>query len=117
MSNGGSRSLRTSETDFFIRRENKMVHYIIKLKQYYYLQSSVVDAPITDSLDIDQLTQQIKIREGEEGLRKLPARLKRVEEKGTSAFNYSSVEELIACNRAGENENHLSMDELIKEYQ
>ena len=94
-----------------------MAHFIIKLKQYYYIWSSVVDAPITDSLDLEQLTNWIKQQEGEEGLRKLPERLKRVEEKGTSAFNYSSVEELISYNRAGENETHLSMDELIKEYQ
>ena len=73
-----------------------MVRYIIKLKEYYYIWSSVVDAPVTDSLDLDQLNEFIKRTEGEEGLRELPSRLQRVEEKGTSAFNYSSVAELIS---------------------
>jgi len=94
-----------------------MSHFIIKLKEWYFNWSTVVDAPITNRMTLEELTAYIQFQYKEHGARELSKRLDRVERKGTSAFLYESVEEVISGNRAGENETELTMDEIIDQYQ
>lgn len=96
--------------------------YIVKLtdkkdsKDYYLEWSTVVDAPVTRGMSLDEFKRYYQCRYGEEGFDKLPDRLSRVEQKGTSSIEDRSVESLITLNRAGEAENHLDYDDLIEEY-
>ncbi len=94
-----------------------MGHFILKLKSWYFNWSSVVDAPITNRMTLEELTSYIRFQYGEQGARELHTRLERVEQKGTSAHTYESAEEVISANRAGENETELTMDEIIDQYQ
>lgn len=93
-----------------------MPRYIIKLEDKYLVWSTVVDAPITNGMTIEELTEFIEWQHGQDGLSDLPDRLKRVEEKGISAFNYDSVDEIIAYNRAGKDETCLTKEALIEKY-
>jgi len=93
-----------------------MGRIIIKLKGWYFIWSTVVDAPITYKMTIDEITDYIRFQNGEEGVRLLPERLKRVEEKGTSSYVYKSVEAVIRCNRSGKNESNLSLENFISIY-
>lgn len=67
-------------------------------------------------MTIDELQQYIKEELGQLGIEALPGRLKRVEKTGTSGYGYTSVDELIAANRAGPNETELTLEELIQEF-
>jgi hypothetical protein len=92
-----------------------MPRYIIKLEEKYLVWSTVVDAPITNGLTLEELTDFIEWQHGQEGLADLPDRLKRVEESGTSAVGYN-VYDIITYNRAGPNESCLTKEELIEKY-
>ncbi len=93
-----------------------MPHCIIKLKDKYLEWSTIVDAPVTYGLDLDELSAYVKDRYGSEGLDELPARLKRVEEQGTSFHTRCPVAELIKNNRAGEGETCISADAIYHRY-
>lgn len=91
-----------------------MSRAIVKIKDKYFIWSSIVDAPITYGLTLDQL----KVWHKEEYGRSvnIEERLERVEKYGTSIRIPTSVEKLIRLNRAGDNEEHLSLDEIYKKY-
>ncbi len=82
----------------------------------YLEYSTIVDAPITWGMSLDELHQHIKDKYGSEGLRELPARLVRVEAKGTSAHDDASADDTIVCNRAGLRETELTMAQLVDFY-
>lgn len=92
-----------------------MPSYIIKLGDKYFEWSTIVDAPVTYAMSQDELRRYVKTRYGEVGLEDLPARLERVESTGTSS-RFETLAELIAANRAGENESHLSEAEILTRY-
>ena len=75
---------------------------IIKIKDKYFEWSTIVDAPVTYGMDKEELEEYIKSEYGNEGLRKLPERLKRIEEKGASWVDFTNLEGTIEFNRAGE---------------
>ncbi len=95
-----------------------MPRYIIKLSEddhdYYLMWSTVVDAPVTYGMASEDFKIYYKSEYGVSG--KFKERMERVKEKGTSAYLYADVDELIEFNRAGENESCLTKDEIIKEY-
>ena len=93
-----------------------MGKFIIKIKDRYFEWSTIVDAPVTYGLTLDELREYIKEEYGNEGLEELPARLERVEKYGTSSQNQESAEDLCARNRAGENEKHISLKQIYKQY-
>ncbi len=88
---------------------------LIKLKDKYFEWSTISDAPTTYAMSIEELRKYIKRKYGEEGLKDLPDRLKRVEEKGTSAFD-NTLEEILYVNRAGEEEECISKKAILKKY-
>ncbi len=93
-----------------------MPRYLIKIKDKYFEWSTIVDAPLTYGMNEDELKFYIKEKYGNEGLAELPARLERVEKQGTSChFNYT-LEDIGGCNRAGNKEKSLTIDEIYEKY-
>lgn len=92
-----------------------MGKFIIQIKDKYFEWSTIVDAPVTFGMSHEELFNYIKREQGEQGLRLLPMRLERVNQKGTSAIG-STIDDLISGNRAGINENKLSIDEIYDLY-
>lgn len=80
---------------------------ICKLDGMYFEWSSIVDAPVTRGMTLEQLREHIRFREGQIGIDALPARLERVELTGTSMQGYASVTETVCTNRAGFGETNL----------
>lgn len=80
-----------------------MSRYIIKLtdkrdlKDYYLEWSTIVDAPVTYGMYLEGFKAYYQQEYGRSGMRELPERLKRVEEKGTSAYPpFDSVDETLS---------------------
>lgn len=95
--------------------------YIVKIPcdgiEYYLEWSSIVDAPVTHGMTIEEFTEHYKEKYGSDGLSKLDDRLRRVHETGTSdAVCREPVEEWIKNNRAGDNETELTLDQIVDEY-
>lgn len=94
----------------------KMTQIICHHKGRYNFYSTISDGfRYVSSLSLEQLTQLIEDEQGQSGIEKLPERLRRAHQKGSSALN-SSLEELIEANRAGDNEEYLSLDECIRRF-
>jgi hypothetical protein len=94
-----------------------MGRYVVKLADKYLEWSTVVDAPITDGMTLEEFTSFYKEKYGSYAMEfEFPKRMERVEQFGISAYNYNNVDELIAYNRAGPEEICLTKEELIKEY-
>jgi hypothetical protein len=100
-----------------------MPRYILKIhdekfnKDYYMEWSTIVDAPVTYGCSLDEFKDYYKIQYGENGMRELDDRLKRVEEKGISAHPpFDNIESLLEYNRAGEDESTLDKEGLLEKY-
>lgn len=94
--------------------------YIIKLTegdQSWYLEySSVVDAPTTYGMTLEEFKEYYQVEYGRSSMDHLNKRLERVEEKGTSSLMHRSAEELLDYNRAGRDETCLSIQQIIDFY-
>lgn len=93
-----------------------MGQFIVKLRDSYLVWSTIVDAPLTDGGTLDDLREWIGDEYGARGLAELPARLKRVEEKGTSALSEESAVSTIWLNRAGPNESTLTIEGIYRHF-
>lgn len=93
-----------------------MERTIIKLNNYYFEFSSVVDAPVTFGMTLDEFRQYYRSGYGANGMRDLEERLKRVEAKGTSSYLDESAESQLSFNRAGPDEAQLTIDEIFDAY-
>ncbi len=89
---------------------------IIKLGGMYLEWSSVVDAPITFGMKLAEFEAYYLDEYGCEEMRNLPARIARVNAKGTSAYYDYSVDDTIRMNRAGPDEIPLKKAEIIEWY-
>lgn len=86
-------------------------------KGRYNIYSTVSDGfRFVGSLDRNQLEQLTKEEYGKQGLEQLADRLVRAHQSGTSSINPESLDGLLCCNRAGENEAHLSTEQCIKQF-
>lgn len=87
-----------------------MPTYIVKLEsksQSYYMEwSTIVDAPTSYGMNLEEFKKFYQDSYGSHGMTNLDARLARVEAKGCSSLVHDNVDQLISCNRAGENERH-----------
>ena len=90
-----------------------MPRYIVKTDGPYGEWSTIIDAPVSKLMNLDDFKAYYQHQYGVEGLSGLPERLKRVDEKGTSAIGDSSFEQTVNFNRAGDNEERLSVPDLI----
>lgn len=96
-----------------------MPTYIVKLTyeavDYYMEWSTIVDAPTTNGMYLEDFKQFYLSTYGYQEKIKLEDRLKRVEATGTSAF-FETLDFLIESNRAGENQETLSFEQIIDKY-
>jgi hypothetical protein len=93
--------------------------FIIKLsddRDYYLIWSSVVDAPVSEGLSLEELRIWYKEEYGNHGMRDLDERLERVKSKGTSSKIHNSAEDTISCNRAGVDGTELTVQQIIDYY-
>ena len=92
---------------------------IIKLsgegRDFYLEWSTIVDAPVTYGMSLEEFEEYYKEEYGNKGINQLPARLERVERTGCSAFN-TTLDSLLACNKAGDNEVKISKEEIYRKY-
>lgn len=88
-----------------------------KSKKDFYLEwSTVVDAPVTYGVSLEEFKKYYESAYGRKSMDELSDRLMRVEQKGTSSQIDDSVEELISCNRAGDGETELTYDQIVETY-
>lgn len=100
-----------------------MPRYIVKFtdsktqKDYYLEWSSIVDAPVTYGVSLDEFKDYYLQKYGSSSSQELQERLVRVQETGTSdMLDRSPVEKWTAFNRAGKDERKLSYKQLIRQY-
>ncbi len=82
-------------------------------QDFYMEWSSIVDAPVTYGLSLEEFKAHYREEYGARGMCELDGRLARVEAKGTSAYYYKSAADAIAFNRAGLKEALLTEQEII----
>ncbi|MFA5135294.1 MAG: hypothetical protein WC505_05950 [Patescibacteria group bacterium] len=96
-----------------------MPRYIVKLPyqgQDYYLEwSTIVDAPVTYGMLLEEFQQYYRDEYGANGQYDLPGRLARVDATGTSS-RVGTLAELLASNRAGPDEASLTQEEIIQKF-
>ena len=69
------------------------------------------------ALTLEQVYEVVKEQSGQSGIDLLPRRLDRAHKNGhSSMLGEESLEEFLYCNRAGENEEHLTVDECIRRF-
>lgn len=93
-----------------------MPRYIVKLEDYYFEWSTIVDAPVTFGMKLDEFKEYYQEAYGTEGMRDLDYRLERVEMFETSSITPTTIKEMIKGNRAGPDETELTIDEILKAY-
>lgn len=102
-----------------------MPRFICKVQDgdnaYYLEWSTVVDAPVTTGMSLDEFKAYYRDEYGRHSFESplsdgFEERMKRVEEKGVSARDYKSFDDLIGCNRAGKDETCLSKEQIIEWY-
>lgn len=94
--------------------------YIMKLthgSQEYYLEwSSITDSPVTFGVSLEDFRVLYNDTSDYGRRGELDWRLERVNRYGTSAFDGTTPVQLIQGNRAGPDEQCLSMEEIIQAY-
>lgn len=92
-----------------------MPRYIVKLKDLYFEYSTIVDAPVSYGLSLDEFKEYYAWEHGQDGMIGLQRRLDRVEKFGSSSAFGESAEEVLEGNRAGPNETELTIDEIYEQ--
>jgi hypothetical protein len=90
-----------------------MAHHIIKLGEHYLTWSTVVEAPVSRGMNLDDFKRYYQARYVSTDT--LDIELALVEVRGVSTI-VDDLDSLISCNRAGDKERHLTISELIKKY-
>lgn len=100
-----------------------MPRYLIKLidekdnnKSYYLEWSTIVDAPVTFGMSLEDFAKYYQEEYGRHGMLDFEQRVRRLEEKGTTCPHDKNVDETISGNRAGKNETELTKEEIIDWY-
>jgi len=92
-----------------------MGRYIVKIEGYYLEWSTIIDAPVTFGMPLEEFKEYYRQEYGENGMRDLDIRLTRVERTGTSAHGQRCLD-VLRGNRAGPNEKYLSKPEIYRAY-
>lgn len=97
-----------------------MPDYIVKIDlpegPRYLLWSSIVDAPVTFGMSLDEFREFYQAENGRSSMLGLEDRLVRVENRGTSAHHYASGRELMKHNRAGKDETCMTYEQIVEVY-
>jgi hypothetical protein len=91
-----------------------MSRVIIHYNGAFNIYCTIADKPLFHALTRAQLEEWVQQDEGESGLMILPRRIERARACGSSCGE--DLEVVICCNRAGENEENLSIDEFIEKF-
>jgi hypothetical protein len=86
---------------------------IVKIKDRYFEWSTIVDAPVSYGMTEEQ------IKEVHSNEKNFKERLERAKEKGHSYLGYYgtlTLDEILACNRAGDGETELTAEEIYDKY-
>jgi hypothetical protein len=75
---------------------------IVALEGFYLVWSSIVDAPITLGMTLEELQAWTRDEYGQRGLDGFDQRMARVDAKGTSSFDSESADDVMWLNRAAE---------------
>lgn len=90
-----------------------MPRFICKLEGLYFEWSTIVDAPVTRGMTLDEFRAYYRDEYGRGDMELLGERLARVEATGTSAHG-RTLDEVFECNRAGPNETCATKAEIAK---
>lgn len=90
-----------------------MPRYIGKVNGQYFEYSTVVDAPVSKLMNLDEFRAYYQEEYGTQHLMQLQQRIDRADAKGTSSLINASFEEMISCNRYGEQHAELSVKDFI----
>jgi hypothetical protein len=95
-----------------------MANGIIHHNGVYNIWSTVMDSPLfVSGLTHQMVVDYIREKHGEEGLRMLPERFEQAHKSGCDDMRLGhTLEDLIACNRAGPNQSNMSKDEFLKKF-
>ncbi len=93
-----------------------MGRYIVKLVNCYFEYSTIVDAPVTFGMSHKEFIDHYRAEYGNDGMRDLNNRLTSVERYGSSHIEGRSAEDILFLNRAGPNDDELTVDEIHKAY-
>ena len=97
-----------------------MGKFIVKLPcdgtDYYLEWSTVVDAPTTYGMTLEEFKAYYLGEYGRANMGDLTERLERCDDNGVSSRIHKSRAEVISCNRAGENETELTLEQIIDKY-
>ena len=99
-----------------------MPRYLLKLtdkqgNDFYMEWSTVVDAPVTYGMPLEEFTQFYREEYGNSSMRgEFQDRMERVEKNGSSHRRGESAQDIIECNRAGEGETELSYEDIVRIY-
>lgn len=92
---------------------------IIKIKDRYFLYSTIVDAPITPGLTKEEMRRYMLGEAAAEAKLHFEASMRAVEEKGHSfrgCKNNASVADVVICNCAGPDDSTLTLEEIYEQY-
>ena len=94
-----------------------MPHYILRIKTTkgprYIDWSTIVDAPVSDALSRAQIKAHWKRFYGVDASADIAERLKDADKYGTDCLDHSTIEQVIAGNRAGPRESELTLAQII----
>lgn len=88
---------------------------IVKLGDYYLEWSTIVDAPVTFGMSLEEFKEYYLAEYGRQGFGDLERRLERVEQSRTS-YRIGTLDDLLLCNRAGPDDSELTKVEIYKAY-
>ena len=91
---------------------------IVKVRDKYLVQSTVVDAPITFGMTLDELLDFYMEEMGRSCVESpsFHQSLRRLASYGTTCLLYKSAEETLEGNHAGPNGEELTFEEIYKAY-
>lgn len=94
-----------------------MPTYICKIEKdrrpLYFNWSTIVDAPVSYAVPLEEFERQYRLEHGESGMRDLPERIARANATGTSSRAGETLAQLVEGNRAGEHESSLTLEQII----
>jgi hypothetical protein len=88
-----------------------MSRSIVKINDYYLEWSSIIDAPVTFGVPLDEFKEYYKEEYGNSGLRELERRIEDDELSGKHCY-IRTLKDVVSFNRAGPDESELSPDEI-----
>lgn len=92
-----------------------MLNIILKIKEFYLIWSEKEQHPSTHAMLKENLFRWVEDNEGQDGIDAFEARVKRCDEKGCSSAYHSKVD-LISKNKAGDNDECLTEEEILEKY-